>query len=109
MQCQKTDVTCNEMDLSCNSLLAAIAFLYPPTGPRFVVSGDNGSIYTSHNGYDWSDEQVSGTSNNLASVAMDHGHFVAQGVLGTTIFSNDGINWNAATISGAGSLQATIF
>jgi hypothetical protein len=57
-----------------------------------VAVGDNGAVYTSHNGSAWK-SQSSGVTNWLRGAAYGASGFVAVGEQGTIISSRDGTNW----------------
>lgn len=63
-------------------------------GDRLVAVGDNGSVYTSMDGVEWS-VGSSGVTNWLRDVAYDGSRFVAVGEDGTVLSSENGLQWSA--------------
>ncbi|HXG49037.1 MAG TPA: hypothetical protein VNO52_15540 [Methylomirabilota bacterium] len=63
---------------------------------RFVVCGDNGSLFVSSNGLNWA-AVASPTTNFLSGLTAFPGGFVATGERGTILRSPDGLNWTALT------------
>ncbi len=70
-------------------------------GSQFVVIGDYGTVVTSPNGIDWT-EQTSPTDAHLKAIVYDGSIFVAVGKDGAIITSPNGTAWTQRT-SGTGS------
>ncbi|MCB1317922.1 MAG: hypothetical protein KDK27_18280, partial [Leptospiraceae bacterium] len=85
----------------CNDLFAFLVYAAPPSGPRFIAVGNNGSIYYSTNGYSWSSDVGPGGGNAFNDAAINNGFFLAQGNAGLTAYSTNGTDWTSGTISGA--------
>jgi hypothetical protein len=75
---------------------------WSPSLGRFVLTGDSGHIFTSSDGYAWT-QQVSGVGADLTAVcwAPELGLFVAVGSGGTVRTSPDGFTWTTRTPAGA--------
>ncbi|UCH95029.1 MAG: hypothetical protein JSV88_32905 [Candidatus Aminicenantes bacterium] len=61
-------------------------------GSLFVVVGDDGLIFTSSDGKNWT-KRAAGTTKNLYGAGYGNGLFVAAGYGGTILTSPDGITW----------------
>lgn len=67
----------------------------------YVAVGNEGYIYYSNNGTDWSSSQVVNESINFTDVTYGNGKFVAITDHGFAMYSSDGQNWDQSYILGA--------
>jgi len=67
------------------------------SGEQFAAVGNDGMIYTSSDGYDWSAVN-SGTTRNLYDIVWAGQQYVAVGEYGATITSPDGMNWDTKPV-----------
>ena len=76
-------------------------------GRRFVAVGENGTVYISENGFNWTGPvSVPGSAgNNLNSVIYGNGLFVAAGDNGTIVTSEDGYTWSPNLGPGTGNFK----
>lgn len=65
-----------------STLLTGVSF-----GSQFAAVGNNGNIFTSLDGVSWQ-AALSGTTNNLNTVAFGNFRFLAAGVAGTNLYAN---------------------
>jgi hypothetical protein len=61
-----------------------------------VIAGDNGKIWYSVNGYNWT-QTISGVTHNLTAGAYVNSKFVLVGDHGTILTSTDGVTWTDKT------------
>lgn len=77
--------------------------------PTYVAVGDGGQIFTSNDlSTPWT-ARTSGTANNLTSVALVNGYFVASGAGGTLLESQDGIQWVQLSTNTTATLRGIAF
>jgi hypothetical protein len=74
---------------------------------RVVAVGDNGAIYTSEDGANWS--RINKFTTWLRSVAYGLGNFVCVGETGFLAVSADGENWNKKSLSTTENLNRVSF
>lgn len=74
----------------------------------FVVVGINGTIKTSSNGTDWT-EQDSGVAETLRGVTYGDGEFVAVGDNGVILRSSDSVTWTQEISDTQESLSAALY
>jgi hypothetical protein len=72
---------------------------YGPAG--FLAVGVNGTILTSVNGINWT-QQNSGTSASLESATAGSGYYLVTGTYATVLTSFDGVNWTPRNVGATG-------
>ncbi len=77
-------------------------------GTNFVAVGSSGQIYTSTNGFSWT-QRNSGTANNLHGVAAGNDLLVAVGDNGTVQTSPTGIIWTSRTSGTSLALNSVVY
>ena len=73
-----------------------------------VIAGDNGSIYYSINGYNWT-KATNTNDNTLLSGTYGNGKFVLVGDNGTILSSNDGMSWTDNSGDTSNNLYTVMF
>ncbi len=63
------------------------------SGHRFVVVGNNGTIFSSTDGINWVQDHIDNVVDNLGDVAWSGSTFTVVGNNGTILSSFDGITW----------------
>lgn len=85
------------------SLSSVVSF-----GTNFVAVGSSGQIYTSTNGFSWT-QRNSGTANNLHGVAAGNNLLVAVGDNGTVQTSPTGVTWTTRTSGTSLALYSVVY
>lgn len=75
---------------------------------RFIAVGDNGSVATSNDGFNWESIE-SGTHETLLAVGYGGGRYVAVDDSGGIISSTDGIDWTYTNVGQELSLLTTCY